>query len=64
MNSDKPTVPDPMAVGPEAEAEIRALLLRLLRLVAAEVAERLRRNEAPVPSRPDAPDGPLPAPGR
>ena len=51
MEPDGPCPPDRPAQGPQEKDDIRALLLRLLRLVAAEVARSLMRAEDTRPPR-------------
>ena len=48
--------PNPGATPTSREEEIRALLQRLLRLVAGEVADTLRRRDGPATSRDDRTD--------
>jgi len=57
MTSDGTTPPDCPPPGPPQGEEIRAVLLRLLRLVAAEVARMLSRSKDSGTSR-----GGLPSP--
>jgi hypothetical protein len=51
MEPDGPCPPDRPAQGPQEKDDIRALLLRLLRLVAAEVARSLVQPEDTRPPR-------------
>ncbi len=51
MSPDEQSPGSPGAEGAR-DSEVRALLLRLLRLVAAEVAARLRRPASGEPSHP------------
>jgi hypothetical protein len=57
MNTDGTLPPDPNVTPRPREEEIRAVLLRLLRLVAAEVADSLRlRNDCRNTARNDTHD--------
>ena len=66
MKPDGSSPPDRPAPGPQEGGDIRALLLRLLRLVAAEVARSLVRAEDTRPPRSGgpAPSGDAGPPGR
>jgi hypothetical protein len=49
MDSPEPTSPRQPAADPQQEEEIRSLLLRLMRLLAAEVSESFRRSQDSAP---------------